>query len=46
MGVASFPHTAHTQDQLLESSEMALQSAWRKGGNRVSLATIRFEAQA
>lgn len=46
MGVASFPHTAHTQDQLLESSEMALQSAWRKGGNRVSLASIRFEAEA
>lgn len=46
MGVASFPHTAHTQDQLLESSEMALESARRKGGNRVSLASIRFEAQA
>ena len=46
MGVASFPHTAHTQDQLLEASEMALQSAWRKGGNRVSLASIRFEAEA
>jgi diguanylate cyclase (GGDEF)-like protein len=46
MGVASFPHTAHTQDQLLESSEMALESARRKGGNRVSLASIRFEAEA
>jgi GGDEF domain-containing protein len=45
MGVASFPHTAHTRDQLLESSEMALESARRKGGNRVSLASIRFEAQ-
>jgi GGDEF domain-containing protein len=45
MGVASFPHTAHTQDQLFEASEMALQSALRKGGNRVSLASIRFEAQ-
>jgi diguanylate cyclase (GGDEF)-like protein len=45
MGVASFPHTAHTQDQLLESSEMALESARRKGGNRISLASIRFEAQ-
>jgi diguanylate cyclase (GGDEF)-like protein len=46
MGVASFPHTAHTQDQLLEASEMALESARRKGGNRVSLASIRFEAEA
>lgn len=46
MGVASFPHTAHTKDQLLESSEMALESALRKGGNRVSLASIRFEAEA
>ncbi len=46
MGVASFPHTAHTQDELLEASEMALESARRKGGNRVSLASIRFEAEA
>ncbi len=46
MGVASFPHTAHTQDELFDASEMALGSAQRRGGNCVSLASIRFDAVA
>jgi len=44
MGVASFPHTAHTQDDLLSACEAALLEAQRRGGNHVTLASIRFEA--
>lgn len=43
MGVASFPHTAHTQDELVAASEAALAEARRRGGNHVTLAAIRFE---
>jgi len=43
MGVASFPHTAHTQESLVSSCEAALQEARRRGGNHVTLAAIRFE---
>ncbi|MDE2615129.1 MAG: diguanylate cyclase [Burkholderiales bacterium] len=43
MGVASFPHTAQTQDQLLAACEAALAEARRRGGNHVTLAAIRFE---
>jgi diguanylate cyclase (GGDEF)-like protein len=43
MGVASFPHTAHTQEELLEASDHALREARRRGGNHVTLASIRFE---
>jgi diguanylate cyclase (GGDEF)-like protein len=43
MGVASFPHTAHTQDELTAASEQALAEAQRRGGNHVTLASIRFE---
>jgi diguanylate cyclase (GGDEF)-like protein len=43
MGVASFPHTAHTQDELLAACEAALGEAKRRGGNHVTLASIRFE---
>lgn len=43
MGVASFPHTAHTQDELVAASEAALAEAQRRGGNHVTLASIRFE---
>jgi diguanylate cyclase (GGDEF)-like protein len=46
MGVASFPHTAHTQDELFDASDKALGSAQRRGGNCVSLASIRFDALA
>ena len=43
MGVASFPHTAHSQPELLAASEAALAEARRRGGNHLTLASIRFE---
>ncbi|MEY4562613.1 MAG: hypothetical protein RLZZ618_1890 [Pseudomonadota bacterium] len=43
MGVASFPHTAHTQEELLHAADSALAEARRRGGNHVTLASIRFE---
>ncbi len=43
MGVASFPHTAHTQDELVHAAQAALAEAKRRGGNQVTLASIRFE---
>lgn len=44
MGVASFPHTAHSQDELLNACESALSEARKRGGNTVALASIRFDA--
>ena len=44
MGVASFPHTANTQDGLLAACESALAEAKRRGGNHLTLAAIRFES--
>lgn len=44
MGVASFPHTAHSQDELRGASDAALADARARGGNRVTLASIRFDA--
>lgn len=43
VGVASFPHTAHTREGLLQACEAALAEARRRGGNLVTLAAIRFE---
>jgi len=43
MGVASFPHTAHSQEELLNAADAALAEAQRRGGNHVTLASIRFE---
>jgi diguanylate cyclase (GGDEF)-like protein len=43
MGVASFPHTALTQDDLMSACEAALKEAQRRGGNHVTLASIRFD---
>ncbi len=43
MGVASFPHTAHTQEELMQAADSALAEARRRGGNHVTLASIRFE---
>jgi diguanylate cyclase (GGDEF)-like protein len=45
MGVASFPHTAHVQDDLMVSADKALAEAQRRGGNHVTLASIRFELE-
>jgi diguanylate cyclase (GGDEF)-like protein len=44
MGVASFPHTAHSQDELLQACEATLGEAKRRNGNTVALASIRFDA--
>lgn len=46
MGVASFPHTAHTQEALMQASESALAEARKRGGNHVTLASIRFDSDA
>jgi diguanylate cyclase (GGDEF)-like protein len=43
MGVASFPHTAHNQDELMQAADLALAEAQRRGGNHVTLASIRFD---
>ena len=43
MGVASFPHTAHSAEALLAACTAALAEARRRGGNVVALAAIRFE---
>ena len=43
MGVASFPHTAQTRDDLASACLAALSEAQRRGGNHVTLAAIRLE---
>ena len=43
MGVASFPHTASNQAEVLAACDAALLEAQRRGGNTVALAAIRFE---
>ena len=43
MGVASFPHTAHSHDELESAGRLALAEARRRGGNTVALASIRFD---
>ncbi len=43
MGVASFPHTAPGQIELVQAADEALDQARRRGGNHVALASIRFE---
>lgn len=44
MGVASFPHTANNEQEVLCAAESALQEACRRGGNHVALASIRFDS--
>ena len=44
IGVASFPHTASNQEGLVAACESAWSEAQRRGGNHVTLAAIRFEA--
>jgi diguanylate cyclase (GGDEF)-like protein len=46
MGVASFPHTAHSENDLMQASDTALREAQKRGGNHVALASIRFELGA
>ena len=43
MGVASFPHTARSQDELKLAVDNALAEAQRRGGNHVTLASIKFQ---
>ena len=43
MGVASFPHTSHTEAELMHAADTALAEARSRGGNHVTLASIRFE---
>ena len=42
VGVASFPHTAQTQEGVVAACEAALSQARHRGGNAVALASIRF----
>lgn len=44
MGVASFPHTATSREDLIAAADLALAEARRRGGNHVTLASIRFES--
>ena len=44
VGVASFPHTASSQESLVAACEAALAEAQRRGGNHVTLAAIRFDS--
>ena len=46
MGVASFPHTAHSEADLMQAADTALHEAQSRGGNHVALASIRFELGA
>lgn len=46
MGVASFPHTAHSEADLMQAADTALREAQKRGGNHVALASIRFELGA
>ena len=44
MGVASFPHTSNTEDDLQGAADHALSEAQKRGGNHVALASIRFKS--
>jgi diguanylate cyclase (GGDEF)-like protein len=46
MGVASFPHTALSEADLMSAADIALAEAQKRGGNNVALASIRFELGA
>lgn len=43
MGVASYPHTADDVESLLLAAQSALSEARRRGGNQVTLASIRLD---
>jgi diguanylate cyclase (GGDEF)-like protein len=46
MGVASFPHTSSTGEELSHASLAALADAQKRGGNQVALAAIKFESNS
>jgi diguanylate cyclase (GGDEF)-like protein len=45
MGVASYPHTAGSQEELMSACERALVQAQSRGGNNVCLASIRLAVE-
>lgn len=45
VGIASFPHTAGSREELVRCAEGALHDARERGGNQVKLASIRFEPE-
>lgn len=45
MGVASFPHSAHQEAELIRATDRALLDAQRRGGNQIALATIPLEGE-
>ncbi len=46
MGVASFPHTAGSVEELMRSAERAMAQSREKGGNSLTLASIQFVGTA
>jgi diguanylate cyclase (GGDEF)-like protein len=42
MGIASFPHTAGSVDELMRSADRAMAASRDKGGNHLTLASIQF----
>lgn len=42
MGVASFPHTAGSVDELMRSADRAMAQSRERGGNYLTLASIQF----
>jgi diguanylate cyclase (GGDEF)-like protein len=45
MGVASYPHTADSQEELMSACERALTQAQDRGGNNVCLASIKLAVE-
>ena len=45
MGIASFPHTASSQDEVQAAALHSLSRARERGGNAVALASIRFGSE-
>ena len=43
MGVASFPHTASSREEVVQACDAALAQAQQRGGNCVVLASIKFD---
>jgi diguanylate cyclase (GGDEF)-like protein len=42
MGVASFPHTAGSVDELMRSADRAMAQSRERGGNHLTLSSIQF----
>jgi diguanylate cyclase (GGDEF)-like protein len=46
MGVASFPHTAGSVEELMRSADRAMAQSRERGGNHLTLSSIQFVATA